>query len=378
MYHKRLSFRLLINVIAVGCFCLSPAFARKPDIPGGGNGGGGGNNSVSYEVVQLDSIEGAAYDINENGEVVGSRGGQPCYWLVTDGEPVSVVAQPLSLGATGGVTGGYASAINESGAICGAVNNDDVTIQAAVFWPSAVEEPIVLSSGAGALDVNNNGIVVGAVGYNAVAWHVAGDGTVVGPVLLGGSGAALSINDSNLVVGDDAFPGGQAVAWLLDWDGTDLNVVTQWPVIDPSGLVRSMARSVNEAGDILGELHDGANYPEAFLVNSALEPQTLPSLVDNRKQYTHNERPRDINNTSPPQILGYALVLDRRYGGQQSGSGWVIWQGDSVLSLADVVETTLPSLQNLQALNDSGWLVGWGAATQPSGGMYYPIVMIAR
>jgi hypothetical protein len=356
---------------------MASAQAGKPDKPGGGKGGGG-NQSVSYEVVQLSALEGIAFDINESGEVVGQSGGQPYHWQVTDGEPVSIVAQPLSLGSTSGVTGGYARAVNESGAICGAVNNDDVTIQAAVVWPSAVEEPIVLSSGAGALDVNNNGIVIGAVGYTAAAWHVASVGTVVGPVLLGGSGAALSINDSNLVVGDDAFPDGQAVAWLLDWDGTDLNVVAQWPVIDPSGLVWSMAQSVNEAGDILGELHDGANYPEAFLVNSALEPQTLPSLVDNRKQYTHNERPRDINNASPPQILGYALVLDRKYGGQQSGSGWVIWQGDSVLSLADALNSTLPSLQWLYALNDSGWIVGSGAATAPSGGIYYPIVMVAR
>lgn len=197
------------------------------------------------------------------------------------------------------------------------------------------------------------------------------------PCCSAGQGAALSINDSNVVVGDDAFPGGQAVAWLLDWDGGNLNVVTQWPVINPTGLNYSVARSVNEAGDIVGGLQVPGNYSEAFHVNSALEPQTLPSLVDNRKNYTLNEPARDINNASPPQVLGYALVLDRKYGGQQTGSGWVIWQGDSVLSLRDTVDSTLPTLQYLHAINDSGWIVGSGAATEPSGGIYHPIVMIA-
>jgi hypothetical protein len=353
------------------------AQAGKPDKPGGGGGGngGGGNNTVSYEVIQLDSIEGAAYDLNEAGEAVGYSGGQPLYWQVTDGDSVSVVGQSLSLGSTD-TTGGIATAINDNGFICGIVYQDNS--QTAVVWPSVISDPIVLSPDSGALGVNNNGIVVGAVGYNAAAWHVASDGTVVGPVLLGGSGAALSINDSNLAVGDDAFPGGQAVSWLLDWDGTSLSVVTQWPVIDPSGLDNSAARSVNEAGDIVGELHVPGYYPEAFYVNSALEPQTLPSLVDNRKQYTHNEPARDINNASPPQVLGYALVLDRKYGGQQSGSGWVIWQGDSVLSLADALGSTLPRPQYLNALNDSGWIVGSGAFTYPSEGIYYPIVIIAR
>jgi hypothetical protein len=373
MFPDRFSVRLLITLIAICCICLPTALAKKPDTPGGG--GGGGNNSVSYEVVQLDSIEGSANDINEIGEVVGSCGDQPCCWQVTDGEPVSVVTFPLSLGNSG-ATGGGATAINEAGEICGAIYQENS--QSAVVWPSASAEPIQLSPDAGALDINNNGIVVGAVGYNAAAWHVASDGTVVGPVLLGGSGAALSINDSNLVVGDDAFPGGQAVAWLLDWDGTSLSVVSQWPVIDSSGLNYSAARSVNEAGDIVGALQVPGNYPEAFYVNAALEPQTLPSLVDNRKKYTHNEPAQDINNASPPQVLGYALVLDRKYGGQQTGSGFVIWQGDTVLSLSDALDSTLPRPQYLHALNDSGWIVGAGATTEPSGGIYFPIVMIAR
>ncbi len=368
---------VLITVIAACLIGLPTTLAGKPDKPGGGGGnGGGGNNSVSYEIIQLDSIEGSAEDINEFGEIVGFTDGQPTYWQVTDGQPVSVVSQPLSIGGITGVTDGFAAAINDNGAICGSVSNVDLT-PTAVFWPSAGDEPIQLSADAGALDVNNNGIVVGGVGGNAAAWHVAGDGTVVGPVLLGGS-VAESINDSNLVVGSDGWPGSQAVAWLLDWDGTSLNVVTQWPVIDSSGLNWSRARSVNEAGDIVGGLQVPGNYPEAFYVNSVLEPQTLPSLVDNRKNYTLNEPARDINNASPPQVLGYALVLDRKYGGHQSGSGWVIWQGDSVLSLRDSVNSTLPTLQYLHALNDSGWIVGSGAATEPSGGIYYPIVMIAR
>ncbi len=366
---------LLITVIAACCIGLPTAEAKKPGGGGGGGGnGGGGNSGVTYEVVQLDSVEGSANDINENGEVVGSSDGQPFYWQVTNGEPVSVVGVPLSLGSSG-ATGGYARAVNDNGAICGAVSNADLTIQASVLWQSAGEAPIALSSGAVAMDVNNHGIVVGAVASNAAAWHVASDGAVVGPLLLGGSGTAHSINDGNLVVGDDAFPGGQAVAWLLDWDGTDLSVVGQWPVIDPSGLNYSAATSVNEAGDIVGELQVPGNYPEAFYVNASLEPQTLPSLVDNRKNYTVNRPARDINNASPPQVLGYALVLDRKYGGQQTGSGLVIWQGDSVLPLSDVTEASPIELQNPNALNDAGWIAGYGS---DAAGTWVPIAMIVR
>ena len=381
MHRHRLSVRLLITVGAACCICLPTALAKKPDSTGGGNGGGGneggGSNSVSYEIVQLDSIEGVANDINENGEVVGG-GDVPLYWQVTDGESVSVVGAQLSLGS-GGATGGFAIAINDNGSICGKINNADTNYDAAVLWPSADAEPIVLSTAAaGIQDVNNHGIVVGSVGMSAAAWHVASDGTVVGPFLLG-AGVAHSINDSNLVVGADGwYSGFQTVAWLLDWDGTNLSVVTHGPVIDPSGLNYSAATSVNEAGDIVGALQVPGNYPEAFYVNSALEPQTLPALVDNRKKYTLNEPADDINNASPPQVLGYALVLDRKYGGQQTGSGFVIWQGDSVLSLADALGSSLPRPQYLNALNDSGWIVGSGAFTYPSGGIYYPIVMIAR
>lgn len=380
MYHHRSSVRILITVIAACCIGVPTALAKKPDNPGGGGGGGGnggGNNGVTYEIVQLDALEGSADDINENGEVVGGSGGQPYYWQVTDGETVSVVGVQLSLGSSG-ATGGYAKAVNDNGAICGATQTYAGNAQTAVVWLSAAADPIELSAEAGALDVNNNGIVVGSVGFvgsTAAAWHVASDGTVVGPVLLGGSGFAISINDSNLVVGDDAFPGGQAVAWLLDWDGTNLSVVAQWPVIDPAGLNYSAARSVNEAGDIVGELQVPGNYPEAFYVNAALEPQTLPSLVDNRKKYTVNEPANDINNASPPQVLGYALVLDRKYGGQQTGSGLVIWQGDSVLLLSDVTEASPIAPQNLKALNDAGWIAGQGS---DAAGTLVPIVMIAR
>ena len=314
-YHLS-SVRLLTTIIATCCICLPTALAKKPDNTGGGGGnGGGGNNSVSYEVVQLDSIEGSANDINENREVVGG-GDLPLYWQVTDGETVSVVAVQLSLGSSG-ATGGFAYAINDNGAICGGIYNSDFSYHAAVLWQSAGAEPIELSPGAGSLDVNNHGIVVGSVGTSAAAWHVASDGTVVGPVLLG-SGIARSINDSNLVVGADGSGiGSHSVAWLLDWDGANLSVVTQWPVIDPSGLTYSTAGSVNEAGDIVGELQVPGNYPEAFYVDAAFEPQTLPSLVDNRKKYTENEPAEDINNASPPQVLGSALILDRKYGGQQ-------------------------------------------------------------
>jgi hypothetical protein len=361
-----------VAVMTAICLCLPSAFAKKPDRPGGGDGGGG-NTSLTYEVVQLEAFEASAVDINETGEVVGGGDGVPLYWQVTAGEPVSVFAEQLSLGDSS-ATRGFAYAINDSGAICGGVYYDD--IRSAVLWPSAVADPIELSAGAGAQDVNNHGIVVGSVGTSAAAWHVDSNGTVVGPVLLG-SGIARSINDSNLVVGADGSSGdgGQAVAWLLDWDGTNLSVVTQWPVIDTSGLAWSTAISVNEAGDIVGSFQVAGNYPEAFHVDATLEPQTLPSLVDNRKKYTLNQYAHDVNNASPPQVPGYALVLDRRHGGQQTGSGLVIWQGDSVLALSDVTEPSPIAPRNLNALNDAGWIAGQGS---DAAGTWVPIVMIAR
>ena len=53
------SGRLLFTLIAISCICMPFAQAGKPDKPGGGGGGngGGGNNTVSYEIIQLESIE---------------------------------------------------------------------------------------------------------------------------------------------------------------------------------------------------------------------------------------------------------------------------------------------------------------------------------
>ena len=84
-------------------------------------------------------------------------------------------------------------------------------------------------------------------------------------------GEVVGSCDSNLVVGDDAFPQGRAVAWLLDWDGSSLNVVTQGPVIDPTGINYSVATSVNEAGDIVGEFQVPGEWSEAFHVNAELD-----------------------------------------------------------------------------------------------------------
>lgn len=188
MCHHRSSVRVMISLIAACCIGLPTASAKKPGGGGGGGGnGGGGNNSISYEIVQLDTLEGSAADVNENGEVVGG-GDLPLYWQVTAGDTVSVVASQLSLGSSG-ATRGNAQAINDNGTICGGIYSADFSYLAAVLWQSAGAEPIQLSPDAGALDVNNHGIVVGSVGTSAAAWHVASDDTVVGPVLLG-SGTA--------------------------------------------------------------------------------------------------------------------------------------------------------------------------------------------
>ena len=75
MYRDRFSVRFLIIPIAVGCFCLSTALAKKPDTTDGGGGGNGGgglccarhlhNRGFSVNLVldrESSALHGAAAD----------------------------------------------------------------------------------------------------------------------------------------------------------------------------------------------------------------------------------------------------------------------------------------------------------------------------
>ena len=82
----------------------------------------------------------------------------------------------------------------------------------------------------------------------------------------------------------------------------------------PGAFVFSTAVGVNDAGDLCGYRNTGAVLPEAFFLMQlgSLEEQPLPSLVDNRKQYTTNLYALALNNASIPQIVGVADILDRK------------------------------------------------------------------
>ena len=301
MFLQSNKLRFLAIAVLASLVCFDVVDAKKPS-------GGGGSRRTSYTIVKLDDGNGtwecSARDVNNLRDVVGqvvdtvTSERWAAYWEVS-GSGVSIESRVIALAG-----GRRADSINDHGEIVGygtASNGPDV----ALYWANANETPLVLpplNEGVhtGALAINNDGVVCGFSGGQAVAWRVNwvdGQPSTWGPLALptldDSWTSAISNNDeegSAQIVGVFRIPPrlGEptaAVAWTVQSlpDGT--LAVDSLPHIVQTG--DASALGVNDGGSICGEV----GWPPEAMVWTGVAAQTLYRAPD-----LSQASAQDINN----------------------------------------------------------------------------------
>jgi hypothetical protein len=313
--------RWLAIAMAVGLFCSSQALAKKPDKPPGG--GGGGDKTAPYTLVELSSMDGSANAINQldgvvevvgvvydySGEDVGDRAH---YWMVDPaGNVLSLDLQTLPPSEPEAIVGSQALDVNNDGIVVGS-QWDDSGVRIALLWPDAASEPIELplpeGTFGGASSINDEGIVLGLAydpddldnAMRLVVWKVAVvDGVAVvldtKTILSKARSYTVQVVNSGYVcatVDVSADPGGyqfRAFRLMLDWDDDEV-----WEV--PGSRTQlfddgSLACGINEAGTVCGRCTspDGSSGI-AFVMTVSGDLLDLPVLpAVKRKGFSYAE-----------------------------------------------------------------------------------------
>lgn len=312
-----------------------------------------------YDLGTLGGANSAAYAINEDGAVVGSAetiGGvwSPFLWTSEDGI--------RDLGSLGN-KGGSASGINDRGVIVGTCNNTDHSKQAFTYTVAGgmVALPSGDSSKAGAVDVNNAGVVVGSVGLECGYWDSE---RIWRPVATSDkdwwNAVARSVNEAGEIVGD--FNDGQGIlgyVWRIEGASQ---------CVGHLGGRTSHANGINDLGTVIGysECPGGARRPFIWMdgVMTALasfDPkyECVPWRLNNRGQIVGYGEP------DPEEWITLAwTVVDRMKGGKRSSYDWaraVLWQSGKAMDLTLCLEDGQGwELEIAQDINEKGQIVGTG------------------
>lgn len=206
--------------------------------------------------VPAGAVSGAARDIDEHGNVIGSSGSPPraTVWSRTG---IAVLPQ-LDSG-----TGCIAFAGNDVGEVVGECDFDDSGKPVPVVWKKGSVYELRNARTPGSIDfarsINERGLIGGIAGLAALVWNANNPGKSA-PVA--STGAVNGINDRDVMVGYVGVNGGDGslaaqAAW---WRNPG-----QAPVLMFPGYLSSFARSINDAGVVVGNirLEDGSLH--AFL-----------------------------------------------------------------------------------------------------------------
>lgn len=260
------------------------------------------SHTVTYLYNSFDDTE--AYDINDNGEVVGIIGYHACKWDAKN----NITTLPAL-----GNNYAAAFAINSNGQIVGC-SEIDMKNRACIWDKQGVHQLAVSSvnNSTWACDINSSGTIVGYEGgsmYHASVWDADGIhdksfgyessvihainelGVMVGstdggacmwdaagihilPDLNPGYlSAALGINNNGQIVGvsGNVYSGEHACLW--DENGVhDLGSLTGY-----TG--DSFAYSINDLGQIVGSVTTGTNRGQAVIWNPVPEPSSIFALI---------------------------------------------------------------------------------------------------
>lgn len=305
-----------------------------------------------YEIVDLGTLggdESQATDINESGQVVGGAliaGGDAHAFLWENGTMTD-------LGTLGGAESA-AQAINDSGVIVGQADTGGGDTHA-FLWTDAsgiTDLGTLGGTNSTAWDINNAGTVVGHSGIDpnvpnthAFRYHggVMSDlGTLPGGDVFS---QAQGINSAGQIVGFSRKAGAAFFRAFLFSAGTMTDIGDPGLGGDHSG-----ALAISDAGDVVGEASPGIGT-EPFLYSGGTMT-SLGTFGGNVGQAT------DINASGvivgwshpippdPHSPIAHAFIYDADNGLRDlndlipAGTGWLLVSAD--------------------AINDSGWIVGFG------------------
>jgi probable HAF family extracellular repeat protein len=270
----------------------------------------------------------------------------------------------VDLGTLGG-SNAYASAISAGGRVAGCAETANGEIHAFVWHGGTMTD---LGRGADApgnscaLAVNDHGMAAGrASNGEVVLWSAQGvqslgfggdvgdmnnAGVVVGARADGGTKRAFVY--SNGVVTDigDASAPGEATA--VNARGQVVGSINGRAFLYENGALRdlgtlggsmSVARAINDAGEIVGQASNEFGQPTAFIIRGSM--QALPG---------------------PSYASAVAISASGRIAASGEGVYGYVISGESVTRLAELPSVVALGWRKLEptAMNDRGWIVGTG------------------
>lgn len=254
------------------------------------------NGVMSELPMPANGIDMFPLGINDYGAVVGEYGNgcfecdAPFYWSESTGMvTMSVSIHPGEVYDSHFI--GQAVAINNAGVIVGHVEPEwmydgmpdlacyrEVVVkwQNAYAMPQILECPVLLEGDVGVRDINSAGWTLGYTGGSSVVWKNGMKSFIPKP--FGASDVSGSaLNDSGVVVGTGIVAGKSRAMW---WDG--VSAASQWIGVFPGGN-ESRAYNINEQnfvvglGDrMVGNLQGLARRNRAFVWHADFGFYTLP------------------------------------------------------------------------------------------------------
>lgn len=242
---------------------------------------------TNLNVSQISSPAYGTTGINDSGQVVGV--------MPTSAGVRSFITGPNGSGLTAlgdlpGSTNVYAASINNAGQVVGtafsggyAGNYYAPNLYSNAFITGANGSDIQLipnlGSNSTALDINNNGLVVGTYSVagktRSYVFNAANKGVTELGSLGGGDTQVTAVNDTGKVVGSSRGDDGKIYAFMADTNGANMKS------LGLVGGLLSSAYDINDAGQIVGTFLVGGSTSHAFVTTGVggTDAVDLNSLV---------------------------------------------------------------------------------------------------